>query len=68
MSNGEVCCILGVCCPPGSPAQFSHLVEMIQQTKPHWSIDEVEAAAVRVLTTHNNFADVKSAIEGPEVV
>lgn len=21
MSNGHACCLLGVCCPPGSPAQ-----------------------------------------------
>lgn len=25
MSNGHACCLLGVCCPPGSPAQRASL-------------------------------------------
>lgn len=25
--NGEVCCILGVCCPPGSSAQIDALAK-----------------------------------------
>jgi len=29
--NGEVCCILGVCCPPGSEAQAASLAkEMVK--------------------------------------
>lgn len=27
MSNGKVCCLLGVCCPPGSAAQRRAFVE-----------------------------------------
>jgi hypothetical protein len=29
--NGEVCCILGVCCPPGSEAQASALAKEMSQ-------------------------------------
>ena len=29
MPNGKVCCILGVCCPPGSPAQREALAEAL---------------------------------------
>lgn len=27
MSNGHVCCLLGICCPPGSPAQTQSLAQ-----------------------------------------
>lgn len=30
--NGEVCCILGVCCPPNSAAQRDALTKEIQKT------------------------------------
>ncbi len=63
MSNGEVCCILGVCCPPGSPAQFDHLMELIAAQRPKMSAQDVKLAAKRVLADHNNFAGVVSAID-----
>ena len=37
MSNGEVCCILGVCCPPGGAAQFEQLSLKIQKNRPQFT-------------------------------
>ena len=63
MSNGEVCCILGVCCPPGGSAQFEHTVEMVQKQRPHFSQAQAEAAAHRVLQAHDYFRGVSVAID-----
>ncbi len=65
MSNGEVCCILGVCCPAGSVAQFEHLVALIQKSRPQMGTEQAHAAAKRVLTAHDNFAGVVAAIDAP---
>lgn len=63
MSNGEVCCILGVCCPPGGAAQFEHLVAMIMKSRPALSQAQAEAAAHRVLQKHDYFRGVSAAID-----
>jgi hypothetical protein len=63
MSNGEVCCILGVCCPPGESAQFEHTVEMIRKNRPQFSRTQAEAAAHRVLKAHDYFRGVSVAID-----
>jgi hypothetical protein len=63
MSNGEVCCILGVCCPAGSASQFEHLTEMIQKQRPHVTLAAAQAAASRVLVAHNNFDDIMGLID-----
>ena len=60
MSNGEVCCILGVCCPPGSAAQREALVHMIQKSHPH---KDAEKAADRVLALYDSFKETAAAIE-----
>lgn len=40
MANGEVCCILGICCPPRSPDQTTALaLEMV-----HAGVLEMETA------------------------
>lgn len=31
MSNGHVCCLLGVCCPPGSQAQIEALASILHE-------------------------------------
>lgn len=63
MSNGEVCCILGVCCPPGSAAQAHALDEMIQKSRPHFNADQVQAARERVLEHFTNFSDTAKIID-----
>jgi hypothetical protein len=63
MSNGEVCCILGVCCPPGGEAQFDHTVEMVQKQRPHFSQADAENAAHRLLKAHDFFRGVQEAID-----
>lgn len=62
MSNGEVCCILGVCCPPGSAAQHEALVHMIQKAKP--ALDDAAASKVadRVLAQHDMFRSVAALV------
>lgn len=62
MSNGEVCCILGVCCPPGSAAQRLALVHMIQKAKPSLSDDMAGVAADRVLAKHEMFRNVAAIV------
>lgn len=63
MANGEVCCILGVCCPAGSAAQFTALVHEIRKQRPKMTEDQAEAAATRVLQAHDNFEDVAPLID-----
>lgn len=43
--NGHVCCILGVCCPPGSAAQKKALIDEMKQA----SVTDAESAADFVL-------------------
>lgn len=43
MANGDVCCILGVCCPPRSPDQTSALARELVAAG---VLDETQAAAV----------------------
>ncbi len=38
--NGEVCCILGVCCPPGSAAQSRALAKWMESK---WQLPSGEA-------------------------
>ena len=47
MSNGEVCCILGVCCPAGSAAQLAALAHEIHKQRPHLS--EAQRGGLHVL-------------------
>lgn len=64
MSNGEVCCILGVCCPPGSAAQRVALATSIK--KHHkCTLHDAEAAADRILAKHDCFRDVAALIQAP---
>ena len=58
MSNGEVCCILGVCCPPGSTEQKDALVAMIRKSYSEMTEAKAQAAASRVLKEHGNFKTV----------
>lgn len=58
MSNGEVCCILGVCCPPGSEAQRTALVHEVQKRHPHMSDEHAGHRADRVLAKHDCFRDI----------
>ena len=62
MSNGEVCCILGVCCPPGSVEQREALVHMIQKAKPTMTDAVATAAAMRILKEHGNFKTVPKIV------
>lgn len=61
MANGEVCCILGVCCPPESATQREALVQMIRKTHPK---ADAASAADRVLEKHDYFRSIKGDIEG----
>ncbi len=65
MSNGQVCCILGVCCPPGSPAQVEALTAWVREMRP--ALDDTAATAIaeHVLGVHAHFADLAAAL-GPE--
>lgn len=58
MSNGEVCCILGVCCPPGSEAQRLALVHEVQKRHPGMDSEKAGKKADRVLEKHDFFRDV----------
>lgn len=47
--NGEVCCILGVCCPPGSAAQASALAKELVKDGVCAEVNEAHRVAVWVL-------------------
>lgn len=66
MSNGsEVCCILGVCCPPASARQREALEHMIaKHLGCSHDAKEARAAAERVLARFDAFRGVKEAIDG----
>jgi hypothetical protein len=57
MSNGEVCCIIGVCCPAGSVKQRALLIEGLKHHKTDWSELQASDAADKLLKHYNNFAD-----------
>ena len=63
MANGEVCCILGVCCPAGSEKQRAALMALIAKQRPSFSEAQVAEAASRVLTQYGNFAHVAASID-----
>jgi hypothetical protein len=64
MSNGEVCCILGVCCPPASEAQRTALEHMVaKHLGCKHDAPEAKAAADRVLAKFDAFRGVKEAID-----
>lgn len=66
MSNGEVCCILGVCCPPGSAAQREALVHEVQKKHPHLSDEKAGRKADRVLEKHDCFRDIAAIFDDGE--
>jgi hypothetical protein len=43
--NGEVCCILGVCCPPGSVGQVNSLATELVKAKVCDEVNEAHAIA-----------------------
>lgn len=43
--NGEVCCILGICCPPNSRKQIAALAKMIRVDYPQVPMQYAEQAA-----------------------
>lgn len=47
--NGEVCCILGVCCPSGSESQVTAMVNEFAHDHPEVDRDQVQAVARWVL-------------------
>lgn len=61
--NGEVCCILGVCCPPGSPRQREALTQMIQKSRPHLSQERVTAKVDQILTDHDQFRKIAQILD-----
>ena len=63
MSNGEVCCILGVCCPAGSTAQRDHLIELVKQQRPHLSEKQAENKADQILRKMDNFSAVLAILD-----
>lgn len=63
MSNGHACCILGVCCPPGSAEQRATLAKEIQKHYTHLSDEAAEACAREVLDASENFAGVARIVK-----
>lgn len=66
MSNGEVCCILGVCCPPGSAAQREALVHEIQKQRPDMSDEKAGKKADKILKKHDCFRDIAAIVDGSD--
>jgi hypothetical protein len=62
MSNGEVCCILAVCCPPGSDAQRQALEHMVQKARPDATEAKVKACVSRILKEHGQFRTVQKIV------
>jgi hypothetical protein len=59
----RACCILGICCPPGSVDQFEALVQAISKANPKLSDARAAAAAYRVLSEHDHFRRVKQIVD-----
>lgn len=66
MSNGHVCCIVGLCCPPGSAEQLVALTEEIQKHH-RCSRAKAEAAATAILVAHNYFRDVAGLVSAASI-
>lgn len=47
--NGEVCCVLGICCPPASAKQQSALARQIVKDYPQVPMGIAEQAAAWML-------------------
>lgn len=47
--NGEVCCILGICCPPASRKQITALAKQIRVDYPQVPMQYAEQAAEWIL-------------------
>lgn len=47
--NGHVCCILGVCCPPGSQEQIDALASELSVAHPDMEVPYAQKAAAWVL-------------------
>jgi hypothetical protein len=56
--NGQACCILGICCQPGSAAQREHLTAMLARQRPELAPDRVDALAAKILDAHGYFQEV----------
>jgi hypothetical protein len=63
MSNGEVCCILGVCCPPGSAEQRTALVHEIQKRHPSLTDDIAGKKADKALKKFDYFKGLATIID-----
>lgn len=53
-----VCCILGLCCPAGSPQQLAQVKAVIHHRRPSWSKNRVADVAERLLAYYANFEHV----------
>lgn len=62
MSNGRACCILGVCCPPGSPEQEAALAEEIAHSK-GWGPGRSRRVAQEVLARTDGFRVVAEVFD-----
>ena len=65
MSNGEVCCILGVCCPAGSAAQLTALAHEIHKQRPQMTEALAQSKAAAVLELYGHFAEVLAIVDAP---
>jgi hypothetical protein len=63
MSNGEVCCILGVCCPAGSAQQREALMHEIQKRHVGLSDEQAGKRADQILKKYDNFKMIKSLMD-----
>jgi hypothetical protein len=66
MSNGEVCCILGVCCPPESFKQADALRSLIAKQRPSWSETKVASKCAQVLHHTGYFRVVADLLSDEE--
>ena len=62
--DGRACCILGICCAPGSDEQRAALVEVLTK---HYKDDltdaQVTAAAADILAQHADFNDIGALVD-----
>ena len=63
MSDPRPCCVLGICCEPGSVEQFEELVAMVHKGYPKLNDARAAAAAYRVLSEHDHFRRVKQIVD-----
>jgi hypothetical protein len=67
MSNGEVCCILGVCCPAGSAAQRDALLHEVQKRHANLSEEQAGKRADQILKKFDNFKAVAALMDAEAV-